>query len=212
MRNQIVSEPFAKYGTTKARAFISDKPWLRKKRWTEKEYLALETNHLIEFNNGVIEILPMPDFNHQSIAFFIAKAFSAVAEKTKPGFVVLAPFRMKTTNGKYREPDVLFLFNEHAGMFANDYWTGADIAVEIVSPGGEKRDWIDKRADYAATGIAEYWIIEPKAKTITVLKLVGTEYVEHGVFKKSERVTSALLSGFAVDVDHLFASGAPFGK
>lgn len=211
MRNQIVSEPLRKYGLKK-RTRRSEEPWLRKKHWTEKEYLALETNHLIEFNNGVIEILPMPDFNHQSIVLLVASAFAAIAESTKPGFVVLAPFRMKTANGKYREPDVLFLFNEHAGMFANDYWTGADIAVEIVSPGGEKRDLIDKRADYAATGISEYWIVEPKIRSVTVLTLDGQKYVEHGIFKQGERVTSALLNGFGLEVDALFVSRAQNGK
>ena len=206
MRNQIVSEPIPKYGTTKARASNSDKPWLNKKRWTEKEYLALETNHLIEFVNGALEILPMPDFLHQSIARKLANLFEAYSESAKPGFVVCAPFRMKVAGRKYREPDVIYLFNEHAGKFANEFWTGADIAVEIVSPEGEKRDWIDKRADYAAADIGEYWIIEPKTTTITVLKLAGTDYVEHGVFKKGERVSSALLDGFGVDVDLLFSS------
>jgi hypothetical protein len=28
--------------------------------WTEAEYLALDTNHLIEFSDGHLEFLPMP--------------------------------------------------------------------------------------------------------------------------------------------------------
>ena len=35
--------------------------------WTADEYLALDTNHLIEFSDGVLEVLPMPTEQHQLI-------------------------------------------------------------------------------------------------------------------------------------------------
>ena len=40
--------------------------------WSEEEYLALDTNHLIEFSHGQLEVLPMPTQSHQLlvIAFF----------------------------------------------------------------------------------------------------------------------------------------------
>jgi hypothetical protein len=33
--------------------------------WTVDDYLALNTNHLVEFSDGLIEILPMPTEQHQ---------------------------------------------------------------------------------------------------------------------------------------------------
>ncbi|MCL4860269.1 MAG: hypothetical protein KJZ93_12715, partial [Caldilineaceae bacterium] len=35
--------------------------------WSEADYLALETNRLVEFSHGRIEVLPMPSDSHQSI-------------------------------------------------------------------------------------------------------------------------------------------------
>ncbi len=41
--------------------------------WTEAQYLKLtdQTNHLIEFTDGVIEVLPMPAREHQKISAYL---------------------------------------------------------------------------------------------------------------------------------------------
>jgi hypothetical protein len=41
-------------------------------------------------------------------------------------------------------------------------------------------------------------------ETITVLKLDGDAYAEHGMFRRGESAASALLDGFAVRVDEVF--------
>ena len=61
-----------------------------------------------------------------------------------------------------------------------------------------------KRADYPEGGILEYWIVDPRDDTITVLTLKGDAYVEHGVFPRGATATSALLEGFTVDVAAVF--------
>ena len=35
--------------------------------WDEGDYLALTTNHLVEFSDGYIEVLPMPTMSHGSL-------------------------------------------------------------------------------------------------------------------------------------------------
>lgn len=40
-----------------------------------------------------------------------------------------------------------------------------------------------KRAQYAARGIAEYWVIDPIEEVVTVLQLQDGQYVEVGVFR-----------------------------
>jgi hypothetical protein len=39
--------------------------------WTAEEYLALDTNHFVEFSDGYIEFLPMPTVAHQLILLFL---------------------------------------------------------------------------------------------------------------------------------------------
>jgi Uma2 family endonuclease len=75
--------------------------------------------------------------------------------------------------------------------------------VKVVVSGGEddrRGDLTNKRAEYAAAGIPEYWIVDPEEGRITVLILDGTTYTVHGEFSRGQQATSKLLPGFVVDV------------
>ena len=71
------------------------------------------------------------------------------------------------------------------------------LVVEVVSPGQENasRDYRYKRSQYEAIRIAEYWIIDPIQKQITVLSLVEGLY-EEAVFAGDDAIASVLLSEF----------------
>ena len=118
----------------------------------------------------------------------------------------MAPLRVRLWEGKYREPDVVFMLREHDDRIAEQFWIGTDIAVEVVSDDDRRRDLETKRREYAMAEIPEYWIVDPQLNTITVLVLDGTTYAEHGVFSFGERATSRLLAGLEVDVTATFAA------
>jgi Uma2 family endonuclease len=115
-----------------------------------------------------------------------------------------APLRLRIRDGKFREPDLLLVSDAGDPRRDNDYWRGADLVMEIVSPDDPQRDTQVKRGDYAEARIPEYWIVNPLDETITVLTLAGTEYAEHGVFRRSDRAESALLKGFVTGVADVF--------
>lgn len=79
--------------------------------------------------------------------------------------------------------------------------------MEIISPTGRKRDLKDKRADYAKAKVPEYWIVDPKKRSITVLVLADDTYEVYGVFKEGTHAASKLLKGFKVAVRDVFAAG-----
>ena len=43
------------------------------------------------------------------------------------------------------------------------------LAVEVVSPGSRHRDYVEKREEYLAAGVGEYWIVDPKDKCLLQL-------------------------------------------
>jgi Uma2 family endonuclease len=173
-------------------------------RWSEEEYLWLTDNakRLLEFTDGDIEVLPMPTDEHQSISRFLLFAFAAAIAPY--GVIQYSPLRLRIRPRKFREPDLLLLLNARDSRRQNRYWLGADLAVEIVSPDKPERDLVDKRYDYAEGGVPEYWIVNPLDQTITVLSLDGDTYVEHGIFGRGARATSALLPDFSIDVTSVF--------
>ncbi len=166
----------------------------RQGRWTERDYLALpEGFPRVELSNGRLEILPMPTDRHQAILTAVLVLLLEYAKRVG-AWVRPAGIRIKTPAG-YREPDVAFLLRDHAELRGEKNWTGADLVVEVVGGGAEDRarDYVEKRAEYARAGIAEYWIVDAEDEIVTVLRLEGEAYVEHGVFHRGERVTSATL-------------------
>ena len=173
--------------------------------WTQDQYLAITNacNHLLEFTDGAIEVLPMPTRHHQAIARLLFLALFDFVSK-RGGEVFYAPLRLRIRDGKFREPDLLLVRDAGDPRNQNAYWLGADLVVEVVGPDNPMRDLRVKRDDYAEASIPEYWIANPLDETITVLVLAGDEYVEHGVFVRGDDARGVLFPGFAVEVGEVF--------
>jgi Uma2 family endonuclease len=77
------------------------------------------------------------------------------------------------------------------------------IVIEFVSgtKRDRKRDYEEKRKEYADIGVREYWIIDRFRRTLTVCK--GAK--DHTVFKESETYTTELLPGFELPLAKLLA-------
>ncbi len=172
--------------------------------WSEDAYLWLtdHSNRLIEFTDGYVQELPMPTFTHQAVLAFLYDLFRAYLKPR--GVVMFSALRMRIRAGKFREPDLLLLRDRADPRCQDRYWLGADLVVEVVSSDNPGRDLVEKRADYAEAGIAEYWIADPRDETITVLTLQGDTYVEHGRYARGGTATSRLLAGFAAEVSAVF--------
>ena len=172
--------------------------------WTEEQYLLLadQTNRLLEYTDGCIEVLPMPTDHHQAVLAWLFLALKVYIERIG-GKVRFAPLRMLVRAGTYREPDILLVRDAQDPRRQHRFWLGADLVVEVVSEDDPERDTRVKRADYAHAGIPEYWIVNPFEQTITVLVLDGETYVEYGVFGRGGQAESKLLVGFSVHVDEV---------
>jgi len=171
--------------------------------WSEEEYLALGTNHLVEFSQGYLEILEMPTISHQETLAYLYGVLLAWATQGKLGKVLFAPVKVRLWPGTFREPDLVFMRTENRSRIGEQFWEGADLVMEVVSD-NRQMDYETKRAEYAKAGIPEYWIVDPLEKKITVLRLDGGQFVVHGEFRESEQATSLLLPGLTVDVERAF--------
>ena len=180
--------------------------------WSDEAYLWLtdRSRRLIEFTDGRIEALPSPTFTHQAVLLFLYRLFHDHL-RPRGGVAVVSALRMRIREGKFREPDLLLLRDRSDPRCQDRYWLGADLVAEVVSPDDPDRVLVEKRADYAEADIPEYWIVDPRDETITVLVLEGDAYVEHDMYTRGGEAASPLLDGFAADVAAVFdapSSGA----
>jgi Uma2 family endonuclease len=177
--------------------------------WTVEDYLALSTNQLVEFSNGFVEVLPMPSPSHQRIVFFLQRMLWLFVTERRLGEVLSAPLPIELWSKKFREPDLIFVSKAKLAQQSAKFWRNVDLVVEVVSPDDPGCDYQDKRKEYARAGIAEYWIVDPQKKVVTVLVLQGDAYHVHGELKPGMQLTSVLLAGFTLPVSDIFTAALP---
>ena len=178
---------------------------------TEADVLALAGPPLAEWVDGRMDELPMPTPRHQSAGSVVYDALLKFSWERRLNAAVRftgLPVRIPAYAGhesRIRYPDVVMLKNANDPRAAADAWNGADLVVEVVSPDDPLRDTRDKRLDYAAAGVPEYWIVDPRphVRTVSVLTLGGGVYADR-VFGEGERAGGVLLPDFTVDVTACF--------
>jgi len=149
----------------------------------------------------------MPTWVHQRIVLWLARQMGDWSTSHGQGEVLIAPLPLKLFPGTVREPDILLAERTASGAVPARYPSTALLVCEVVSEGGDARtrDLVDKRRDYARAGIAEYWIVDPAEKIITVLAIDGTDYREHGRFAAGQVANSLIMEGFTVETNAVWA-------
>lgn len=111
-----------------------------------------------------------------------------------------------------RYPDLVILREEHLPLIQQRLTITLDmppprLVVEVVSPGktNRDRDYVNKRAQYAALNVEEYWIVDPKAQTVLVLTLEESGYQEVGQFQGDDYITSLTFPKLTLTAQQVFA-------
>lgn len=160
-----------------------------------------------ELARGVVEVVEIPGYRHGQILHnFDLQVFPW--ETAHPGVIRYhAPgdrcaLRLPGMKSE-RHPDVaVYLTSSPDPESPWESWV-PDIVVEVVSEGGEKRDYEDKRQEYLLAGVREYWIIDPAKRALLVLQRRGDIFRE---LHPGATYAPPLLPGFTLDVARLFAT------
>ena len=179
-------------------------------KMTLSEFLAYDdgTDNLYELENGELISVPSESDVNQRIASFLFAFFLGL---DIPSYRLRIGTELAVSGARVsvRIPDLLVLSEELAAEM-----NGATrsivlmdmppplLAVEVVSPKQENRDYRYKRTEYAARGIAEYWIVDPIEQKVTVLAWVEGLYEEQ-VFTGDNLIISTVLGDLELTVDRV---------
>jgi Uma2 family endonuclease len=135
------------------------------RKMTYEEFLAwADEDTLAEWVNGEVVMYSPASRRHQEIGLFLGQVIGLHVEHSGAGRILLPPFQMKLAQSG-REPDLLFVAQEHLDRLKETYLDGqADLVVEIVSPESVGRDRGEKFYEYEQAGVPEYWLIDPQTK------------------------------------------------
>ncbi len=106
-----------------------------------------------------------------------------------------------------RHPDLAVYFTPPP--IGDDFWDIwiPDIAVEIVSPGSQLCDYVEKREEYFDFGVKEYWIVDADKQEVLVLRRSRGKWVER-VLRSGDIYETKLLPGFKFDCRQVFDAAA----
>ena len=172
---------------------------------TLEEYLAYDdgTDNRYELVDGKLIRMPPESDRNNLIALYLLSEFLKLVPiqliRHKDTEIVVTGNRTRV-----RMPDLLILTEELFTAIGGKRATitpdmpSPVLVVEVVSPGkaNRDRDYRYKRSEYAARGIAEYWIVDPEFARVTVLSLVDGLY-EEKVFENQQAIVSEIVPQFS---------------
>ena len=80
-----------------------------------------------------------------------------------------------------------------------------DWVVEVLSPSTASHDQIAKRRVYERAGVAEYWLVHPADRVLTIYRLEGAEYGKPDIRELAGESEIGVLPGVVVAWDALVA-------
>jgi Uma2 family endonuclease len=182
---------------------------------TLEEYLSYDegTDSRYELVNGELVVMPPESRLNERIVMWLLTQFLSLVSFERVSLrteMVVSGSRATT-----RIPDLMVLSEELVAAMEGATRSTVTLdmpppvlVVEVVSRGkdNQDRDYRDKRSEYAARGIAEYWIVDPMQQQVTVLELVDGLY-EETVYRGSAHILSPTFSALQLTAEQVLQTG-----
>jgi Uma2 family endonuclease len=174
---------------------------------TVRDVIEIERkeNRLFELMDGVLVEKTM-GYEESSWTMFLIHVLQAHVLPRNLGIVAGPDGMIKLARGLVRIPDVSFIswdrFPGRRRPKAPVLALAPDLAVEVLSPSNTPEEMARKLREYFAAGVRLVWLVDQRARTVTVY--TSPDHSE--VLRGSDTLTGdPVLPGFAISLKSLFA-------
>ena len=176
----------------------------------QKFYDTIDDGTKVEFINGRV-IMHSPDrLRHIEVRQRIGNLLENYVRLHDLGTVGEEKLLVCLTRNDYM-PDINFFGTAKASLLHGDQlkFPAPDLAVEILSPSTKRRDRGVKFEDYAAHGVAEYWIVDAEARVIEQYFLDDAgRYLLAAKVSGTKELRSKVVIGFRMPAEAAFDGAA----
>lgn len=175
--------------------------------WTYEDWRLLPNDgYRYEVFDGVLYMSPPPSIWHQNAVSSLLMWMRKHAQDNHLGLVLTAPVGVRLPGQPVPvQPDILFVRRERDEIVGDTYIEGApDLIVEILSPSNWVYDRGKKQEAYQSAGVAEYWIVDYRTRTVDVFVLEERAYVLLAQFHSGDVAYSTVLENFHIKIDEIF--------
>lgn len=142
---------------------------------------------------------------HNQISINLVLLIRTFVTENDLGYVGMEKILIQCTRNDY-EPDLCFFNKKVSIKFKKDQslFPIPDMIVEVLSKGTEKRDRGVKFEDYQNHWVKEYWIIDPKNKTIEQYVLNKKGAYEMKLKSNSGEIASTTIAKLVIPIKAVF--------
>ena len=179
-----------------------------------------------EIIGGKKFMAPSANLDHSGIIARLFFAFSNYFVTHKSGYVYLDNVDVHLSDEDTFIPDLSIVLKDREQILAGRkaIYGAPDMVVEVLSHSTRKKDLTIKKDTYEAQGVREYWIIDPRAKSVTVYLLKDGKYFLDEVYtlmteedlnlldedEKADvkyKVPVSIVEGLEVPIEFIFSWG-----
>ena len=183
------------------------------KKVSYEEFMEIyeKSDQRMEYINGEIILLSSPSTFHQDISGNLFMLFKNYL-KGKQCKAFYSPFDVHFFKKDFKDPDVMqpdLLIAcdlEDSVTESGRYMGTPTLVVEILSRSTRSRDMVDKLNTYILSGVKEFWVVDPREKTVLVYGFKDCEIDSFITYKKDEVVKSYWFEGLEASLDEVFTS------
>lgn len=147
---------------------------------------------------------------HQDLRLYLTVLLKTYVELIDAGMVRESPYRVQKPDGRFVEPDIVFLAHSNFDRMHDAYIEGPpDIIIEILSYESTAVDRGDKFVIYESMGVREYWMIDPIREMVSFYHLGPEGHYTEFRPDMAGRYNSRVLKGFVLEVDRLWKRVLP---
>lgn len=128
--------------------------------------------------------------------------------RQRGGFVFASQYKVPIGGDRGRKPDLSAWVPLWALPGARSRLGRVpNLAIEVLTPTPRdiRRDRVEKRADYTAARIKQYWLVDPVARTIEILERRRDGRYVQALVASTGRHEVPRCPGFSLDLDALWA-------
>lgn len=167
-------------------------------------YETMTEGQKVEYINGEVVVHSPVKLEHNRVGKLLLRLLDTYVDAHRLGYVGYEKMMVSLTRNDY-EPDICFWGRDQADAFEPGQmrFPAPDFVAEVLSPSTEAIDRGVKLEDYAAHGVAEYWILDPVRELVEQYGLEDERYVLR-LKVHDGPLASLAVPGFSVPVRALF--------
>lgn len=121
---------------------------------------------------------PSANLDHSGIIMRLGMIIGTHLSNNKSGYVYPDDVDVHFPDGTLFKPDLCVVLKSNEKILAGqkNIYGAPDMVVEILSHSTRKKDLTIKKDVYEAHGVREYWIIDPRAKSVSFYLLRDGKY------------------------------------